>query len=118
MKTDEELKEETTKDLIAPTFRLISNLVAASNFTADWTKGAEGHEIKFTGPKGESGEFSIYADTRRATPEAKKAFPVVILHWRRDGLNVTDSGHTRVKGLTPERLLLMFKGIFIPWFNW
>jgi hypothetical protein len=117
MKSDKELNAKTMNDLILPAFELINNLVLSRNLLPEWTKEPERHEIKFAGPNGEACEFSVRAETRGKTPEDKKLFPVVVINWRRGILNINNTGHDPVKGLTPAIILLVFKNIFIPWFR-
>jgi hypothetical protein len=117
VKSDEELKAKTMKDLILPAFELISDHLVSQNITPEWIKGADLQEIKFTDEDGEACAFSARAETRRKTLKDKKSFPVVVFNFRRGNLRTSNTGFDRVEGLTPAMVLVLFKNIFLPWFR-
>jgi hypothetical protein len=118
MKEDDKvLISRTMNDLIIPAFKLINDHLLSQNFTPEWIKEPERHEIKFTGPDGDACEFSARAETRRKTLKDTKSFPVVVFNFRRGNYSTVNTGSDPVDGLTPRFILIVFKNIFLPWFR-
>jgi hypothetical protein len=80
-------------ELIIPSFELINDYLSSKGITPEWIKESERHEIKFTGPNGDTCAFSARAENRWKKSENSKPFPVVVFNFRRGNLRTVNTGH-------------------------